>query len=114
VLNLCKLRRILPSLRYITNSRFAKELDQWLKKMKCSGATGQRLENFRDIKVGINNDEVDYRSPSLEPFPNLKNEVFTFKGGRDHNGLFKVRIHIVQFQVMTNSKLDDRFRARES
>lgn len=30
---------------------FNKELDQWLKKMKCSGATGQKLENFRDIKV---------------------------------------------------------------
>ena len=35
------------------SDRFSRELDQWIKKMKCSGATGTRLENFRDIKVGI-------------------------------------------------------------
>ena len=31
--------------------RFAKDMEQWLRKMKCSGATGMRLDSFRDIKV---------------------------------------------------------------
>ena len=32
---------------------YAKELNQWLKKMRCTGVTGVRLESFVDIKIGI-------------------------------------------------------------
>ncbi len=57
--------------------KYARELDQWIKKMKCTGQTGQKLENFKDIKVGVLKDEVLYKSPSLEPFPDLSKEKYT-------------------------------------
>lgn len=66
--------------------KYARDLDQWLKKMKCSGATGMRLEQFKDIKVGVLPDPVLYKSPSIEPFPNLRDETYTYKGGKDREG----------------------------
>lgn len=58
--------------------------------MKCSGATGSRLENFRDVKVGVCQEPVDYRnSTSFEPYPTLKDEDYVFRGGKDANGKFK-------------------------
>ena len=57
--------------------KVACELEQWTKKMRCSGATGQQLESFKDIKVGVLEDDVLYKSPSLEPFPDLRKEKFT-------------------------------------
>ena len=29
------------------------QLEQWIKKLKCSGCTGTELESFRDIHVGL-------------------------------------------------------------
>ena len=55
----------------------ARELDQWTKKMRCSGTTGSKLENFKVIKVGVLEEEVLYKSPSLEPFPDISKETFT-------------------------------------
>lgn len=37
----------------------ARELDQWVKKMKCSGATGLDITSFPEIKVTLNNKEVN-------------------------------------------------------
>ena len=54
--------------------KLARELEQWTKKMRCSGTTGSRLESFKDIKVGVLEDDVLYKSPSLEPFPDLNKE----------------------------------------
>lgn len=74
-----------------TVEKVARELEQWTKKMRCSGTTGQRLESFKDIKVGVLEDDVLYKSPTLEPFPDLTKEKFTFKGGKDRNGKLKGR-----------------------
>ena len=30
----------------------ARELEQWLNKMRCNSSTGVKLEHFKDIKVG--------------------------------------------------------------
>merc|ERR1711892_620657 len=61
----------------------ARELDQWIKKMKCNASTGMKLEQFKDIKVGVYQSEVIYGSPSYEPYPDMKKETFSFKDGRD-------------------------------
>ncbi len=74
------------SLRQKTVEEYAKDLDQWVKKMKCTGVTGIRLETFSEIKVGINEDTVDPSSPSLEPFPDLWGEKFSYKGYKDERG----------------------------
>lgn len=68
---------------------YAKDLEQWIKKMKCTGVTGIRLESFSDIKVGVNSDSVDPSSPSLEPYPNLWEESFKTKGYKDEHGRLK-------------------------
>ena len=60
-----------------TVEKLARELEQWTKKMRLSGTTGQKLENFKEIKVGVLEEDVLYKSPSLEPFPDLKKEAFT-------------------------------------
>ena len=39
--------------------------------MKCNVATGMKLEQFKDIKVGPYQSEVVYGSPSYEPYPDL-------------------------------------------
>ena len=72
--------------------RYAREIDQWIKKMKCSGTTGLRLDSFKDVKVGVLADDVVYKSPSIEPYPNLSKEPpdsYVFKGGKDRQGKFK-------------------------
>jgi len=61
--------------------RCTRELDQWVKKMKCSGNIG--LEQFKDIKIGVYQSGVVYGSPTLEPFPDLKKLDFTYSGGKD-------------------------------
>merc|ERR1719430_1391513 len=45
----------------------ARELDQWVKKMKCSGATGLDISSFPEIKVGLDQGPVESGSPSLDP-----------------------------------------------
>ena len=69
----------------------ARELDQWIKKMKCNVSTGMKLEQFKDIKVGVYQSEVIYGSPSYEPYPDMKKEKFSFKGGRDRERRFHGR-----------------------
>ena len=69
-----------------TPEEYAKELEQWLKKMKCTGVTGIRLESFCDIKVGILDDNVDHNAVSIEPYPNLWKEKHKYKGYKDEQG----------------------------
>ena len=47
----------------------SRQLDQWVKKLKCSGTSGGiGLESFKDIKVGLNPSPVDLgRQLSLDP-----------------------------------------------
>ena len=47
----------------------SRQLDQWVKKLKCSGtAGGIGLESFKDIRVGVNPCPVDLgRQQSLDP-----------------------------------------------
>merc|ERR1712223_608579 len=74
-----------------TVDQYAKDLEQWLKKMKCTGVSGVRLESFSDINVGILAEDVDPSSPSLEPYPNLWKEKHTYKGYKDELGRHKGR-----------------------
>merc|ERR1711971_1242840 len=74
-----------------TVDQYAKDLEQWLKKMKCTGVTGVRLESFSDITVGVSTEALDPRSPSLEPYPNLWSEKHTYKGYKDELGRPKGR-----------------------
>eukprot|EP00096_Caligus_rogercresseyi_P013500 TRINITY_DN6132_c0_g1_i1.p1 TRINITY_DN6132_c0_g1~~TRINITY_DN6132_c0_g1_i1.p1 ORF type:complete len:539 (-),score=84.83 TRINITY_DN6132_c0_g1_i1:1625-3199(-) len=70
--------------------RYSRELEQWIRKMKCSGNGGMKLEQFREVKVGIDTNSVAYRSPSLEPYPHIyKESDFKFKGGKDENGRWR-------------------------
>ena len=46
-------------------SVIARRLDQYVKKMKCSGATGVGIENFKDIKVGVNPEDV-HVTPTID------------------------------------------------
>jgi len=63
--------------------RAARELEQWLTKMKSNSHTGVKLDQFKDIKVGAYQSEVVYGSPSYEPYPDLGKEDIVYKGGRD-------------------------------
>jgi len=74
-----------------TVDEYAKELEQWMKKMKCTGVTGVRLESFKDIDVGVSSEPLDPSSPSMEPYPNIWREKHTYKGYRDENGRAKGR-----------------------
>merc|ERR1711953_186597 len=73
---------------------YAKELNQWLKKMRCTGVTGVRLESFVDIKIGVSEEPLDPSSPSLEPYPHLWKEKFTYKGYKDECGRLKGKAFI--------------------
>lgn len=77
-----------------TVDEYAKELEQWLKKMKCTGVTGIRLDSFADVKVGPSNEPLDPASPSLEPYPNLWQEKFSYKGYKDEHGRAKGRAEL--------------------
>ena len=66
----------------------ARELEQWLTKMKSNSYTGVKLDQFKDIKVGAYQSEVVYGSPSYEPYPDLDKEDIIYKGGRDRQRKF--------------------------
>ena len=66
----------------------ARELEQWLTKMKSNSYTGVKLDQFKDIKVGPYQSEVVYGSPSYEPYPDLDKEEIIYKGGRDRQRKF--------------------------
>ncbi len=67
--------------------------------MRCSGATGTRLDSFRDIKVGVCPDPVKRGAPSMEPYPSRyrEQEEYTFRGGRNAQGNFQGR-GVVEFE----------------
>ena len=44
------------------------QLEQWIKKLKCSGSTGTEMESFPDIHVGVDPTPVEEHC--------LKNSVF--------------------------------------
>ena len=46
------------------------EIEQWIKKLKCSGCTGTELESFPDVHVGcdlapVSSDAVPCLSPDI-------------------------------------------------
>ena len=49
------------------------------------------LESFSDIKVGSSEEFLDPLSPSLEPYPKLWSEKYTYKGYKDELGRPKGR-----------------------
>jgi hypothetical protein len=58
----------------------AKDLDQWAKKMKCSGTSGVGIESFADIRVGIDHSPVNeninkYDSMTEEDVKNIKSKA---------------------------------------
>ena len=63
--------------------RQAREIEQWLRKVKCTGGGGSRLEQYKDLKIGPYPTPVVYGSPSVEPYPKLRDEVFKFKVNKD-------------------------------
>lgn len=77
--------------------KYAKDLEQWVKKMRCSGATGVKIDNFKEIKVGVLSDEVAHKAPSLEPYPAIHKLEHKFRGGKDKNGLY-VGKGVVEFE----------------
>ena len=81
---------------------YAKDLSQWLKKMKCTGVTGVRLESFGDIKIGISEEPLDPDSPTLEPYPKLWQEKYTYKGYKDELGRPKGKAFIGNVQLFVD------------
>ena len=58
------------SMRLITENtqhKIARELDQWVKKLKCSGSSGIGIESFPDIKVGVDPSPVKSEVPNYDP-----------------------------------------------
>ena len=58
----------------------AKDLDQWVKKLKCSGTSGVGIESFADIRVGIdhspvNEDSKKYDLMTGEDYKNIKSKA---------------------------------------
>ena len=45
----------------------AQELEQWVKKMRCSGSTGLGIESFGDIRVGVDPSDVEEGCASYDP-----------------------------------------------
>ena len=41
------------------------QLEQWIKKLKCSGSTGTELENFPDIRIGVDPGPVTGDCPEV-------------------------------------------------
>ena len=56
--------------------RAAKTLDQWVKKMKCSGDSGLGIESFKDIRVGVDGSTVENGCDNYDPIT----EKDIFKG----------------------------------
>ncbi len=73
---------------------YSKDLDQWLRKMKCTGVTGVSLTNFADVKVGVNPEKLEPGSPGIEPYPRWTEEKYTYKGYKDANGKLKGKVFI--------------------
>eukprot|EP00092_Neocalanus_flemingeri_P021710 GFUD01023548.1.p1 GENE.GFUD01023548.1~~GFUD01023548.1.p1 ORF type:complete len:461 (+),score=107.13 GFUD01023548.1:170-1552(+) len=66
------------------------ELDQWVRRMRCNGFNkkGIRLQQFKDVQVGVLDEETKFGSHSYEPYPDMKIENFVYQGGRDGENRF--------------------------
>ena len=48
--------------------KVGRQLEQWVKKLKCSGSSGIGLETFKEIRVGVDPSPVDLgRHQSFDP-----------------------------------------------
>ena len=47
----------------LSEDKVARELEQWVKKMKCSGTSGIGIETFPDIVVGVDPSPVECYGP---------------------------------------------------
>ena len=47
--------------------KISQELEQWIKKLKCSGSTGLGIESFADIKVGVDPSKVNDSCVGYDP-----------------------------------------------
>jgi hypothetical protein len=60
--------------------RIARALDQWVKKMKCSGQYGLGIESFKEIKVGVVDSNVEDGCESFDPFTDNDTRLLDMKG----------------------------------
>ena len=60
--------------------RITRALDQWVKKMKCSGQSGLGIESFKDIRVGVDDSNVEDGCASFDPITGYDSTGFTMKG----------------------------------
>ena len=61
------------------NKNVSRTLEQWIKKLKCSGSSGIGLETFSDIRVGV--DPAPVSDDALQ-FPDpVTSEEVTQLGG---------------------------------
>ena len=63
----------------------AKDLDQWVKKLKCSGTSGVGMESFADIRVGIDNSPVIGDSIKYDPITEEDIKNITSKAMNNEN-----------------------------
>jgi len=61
----------------------SEELKEWAAYMKLENNEGKGLEYSRNISFGVFEKEVIYGSNTLEPYPNMKREKFSYRGGKD-------------------------------
>ena len=58
---------MLPPTAAASKKSASRGLEQWVKKMRCSGSTGIGLESFRDILVGVDPSIVEKGCVSYDP-----------------------------------------------
>ena len=61
----------------------SRELDEWVKEIKCTNAKGIKFEQCRDSSARVFEKEVIYGSHTYELNPNMMTERFSYKGGKD-------------------------------
>ena len=71
-------------------------LDQWIKKMKCSGESGLGIESFKDVLVGVDGSKVENGCESYDPvtdsgsFKGLEGNIaIKLENGDTVEGMFK-------------------------
>ena len=62
-----------------------RRLEQWVKKLKCSGSSGISLETFKDINVGVDPSPLAENIPKIKIFDPITSEVIQHKLGKDCN-----------------------------
>ena len=82
------------------------QLEQWIKKLKCSGSTGTELESFPDIRVGVDPDPVSGDCPgvifqedaSIRHLGDVKEVIGEFEEGK-LSGRAKVKFRDKRFFI---------------